>query len=131
MEHIEFIHRSHFEDEYQRKWAEGRLAGYVDFCWETDFHNLLANNPQGFSDVLFPNIGYTYLINLGTPLTMQLGKNFFPVKNDGFLPRHHFITCHHSVGNKLFGIKFKVCPILFEKNVDFSEYKEFIYPLAY
>lgn len=131
MQHLEFIDNDHFEYEYHRKWADNRLSGYIDFCWETNFENLLCNYPEGFSDVLFPNIGYTYLINLGTPFIMQLGKNLFPVKNDGFLPRHHYISCHHSLGNRLFGIKFKVCPILFEKNVDFSEYKERIFPLAY
>jgi transcriptional regulator GlxA family with amidase domain len=31
----------------------------------------------------------------------------------------------------VFGIKFKVCPIVFEKDVDFSDYKQYIYPLAY
>lgn len=131
MEHLEFIDQNHFEKEYHRKWAEGLLGQYIDFCWETDFDRLLDANRDGFSDVLFPNIGYTYLINLGTPFVMQLRTSSLQVKNDGFLPRHHYITCHHSVGNKLFGIKFKVCPIVFEKDVDFSEYKEFIYPLAY
>jgi AraC-like DNA-binding protein len=62
---------------------------------------------------------------------MQLQNTSLQIRNDGFLPRHHYITCHHTVGNKLFGIKFKVCPIVFEKEVDFSEYTDFIYPLAY
>jgi len=120
MEHLEFIDHHHFEYEYHRKWANGRLARYIDFCWETNFDRLLEVFPAGFTDVLFPNIGYTYLINLGTPFVMQLQKAALQIKNDGFLPRHHYITCHHSVGNKLFGIKFKVCPIVFEKEVDFS-----------
>jgi AraC-like DNA-binding protein len=131
MEHLEFINRDHFENNYQRKWAEGPLAQYIDFCWQTNFADLWNNYPGGFSDVLFPNIGYTYIINLGTPFTMQLEKRSLTLKNDGFIPRHHYITCHHSVGNQLFGIKFKVCPIVFEKEIDFSEYKEHIYPLAY
>jgi AraC-like DNA-binding protein len=131
MEHIEFIDKDHFEHRYHRKWASGRLSRYIDFCWETDFASLLHAYPQGFADVLFPNIGYTYLINLGTPFVMQLGKNRFDVKSDGFLPRHSYICCHHSIGNRLFGIKFRVCPIVFEKDVDFSEYRENIYPLAY
>lgn len=131
MEHLEFIDHHHFEYEYHRKWAKGLLAEYIDFCWETDFDELLNAHPDGFTDVLFPNIGYTYLINLGTPFVMQLEKTSLQVKNEGFLPRHHYIKCHHSAGNKLFGIKFKVCPIVFEKDVDFSEYKEFIYPLSY
>lgn len=62
---------------------------------------------------------------------MQLQKDSFEVKNDGFIPSHSYITCHQSFGNRLFGIKFKVCPIVFEKDIDFSEYREFIFPLAY
>jgi AraC-like DNA-binding protein len=62
---------------------------------------------------------------------MELQKHTYQVKSDGFLPRHHYIICHHSNGNCLFGIKFKVCPVLFEKTIDFSEYKEHIFPLAY
>ncbi len=131
MEHIEFIDKDHFEERYHRQWAMGNLSLYIDFCWETDFGMLWNDHPAGFSDVLFPNIGYTYLINLGTPFTIQLAKNSFEVKTEGFLPRHDYITCHHAAGNRLFGIKFKVCPIVFEKDVDFSEYKENIYPLAY
>jgi methylphosphotriester-DNA--protein-cysteine methyltransferase len=131
MEHLEFIDHEHFEYKYHRRWATGALSSYIDFCWETNFDNLLSEHPDGFADVLFPNIGYTYIINLGTPFVMQLEKSSLEVKNDGFIPRHHYITCHHSAGNKLFGIKFKVCPIVFEKDVDFSEYTDFVYPLAY
>ena len=131
MEHLEFIDKTHFQYEYHRTYCGGELSNYIDFCWETDFENLLDIYPNGFSDVLFPNIGYTYLVNIGTPFTMQLQKASFEVKSEGFLPRHHYITCHHSKGNRLFGIKFKVCPIVFEKDIDFSEYKENIYPLAY
>jgi AraC-like DNA-binding protein len=131
LEHIEFIDSGHFKFEYHRKWAKGKLERYIDFCWETNFDKLLQQHPAGFADVLFPNIGYTYIINLGTPFVMQLEKTALEVKNDGFIPRHHYITCHHSSGNQLFGIKFKVCPIVFIKDVDFSEYKEHIYPLAY
>ncbi|CAA9502044.1 MAG: hypothetical protein AVDCRST_MAG96-2022 [uncultured Segetibacter sp.] len=131
MQHLEFINRDHFEYEYHRRWAKDALAPYIDFCWETDFDHLFSKYPKGFSDVLFPNIGYTYIINLGTPFIMQLPKTSFEVKNDGFVPRHHYITCHHSAGNRLFGIKFKVCPIVFEKDIDFSEYREHIFPLAY
>jgi AraC-like DNA-binding protein len=131
MQHLEFIDRNHFQYQYHRKWAAGELANYIDFCWQTNFDHLLQEHPDGFADVLFPNIGYTYIINLGTPFVMQLINESYEVKNDGFIPRHHYITCHHSKGNQLFGVKFKVCPIVFEKDVDFSEYKEHIYPLAY
>jgi AraC-like DNA-binding protein len=131
MEHIEFINRDHFEYNYHRKWAEGKLLPYIDFCWETDFNQLLADHPQGFSDVLFPNIGYTYIINLGSPFVMEVEKQAYEVKSGGFLPRHHYVTCHHAKGNQLFGIKFKVCPVLFEKDINFSEYKGHIFPLAY
>jgi AraC-like DNA-binding protein len=131
MQHIEFIHKDHFEYRYFRKWATKNLSLYIDFCWETDFETLLQEHSEGFTDVLFPNLGYTYIINLGTPFKMQLEQKIFDVKTDGFIPRHEYVTAHHSAGNKLFGIKFKVCPIVFEKDVDFSEYKQHVYPLAY
>ncbi len=85
MQHLEIIDRDHFQYEYYRKWAKNRLAEYIDFCWETDFDHLLRRHPSGFYDVLFPNIGYTYIINLGTPFIMQLQKTSFEVKNDGFI----------------------------------------------
>lgn len=131
MQHLEFIDRDHFQYEYHRKWAKNSLAEYIDFCWETNFDHLFSKYPKGFSDVLFPNIGYTYIINLGTPFIMQLQRTSLEVKNDEFIPRHHYVTCHHAAGNTLFGIKFKVCPIVFEKDIDFSEYTEYIFPLAY
>src|SRR5690349_20806734 len=62
---------------------------------------------------------------------MQLEEEKFEMKSDGFLPRHKNMICHHSVGNKLFGIKFKVSPVLFEKKINFSEYREYIFPLSY
>jgi AraC-like DNA-binding protein len=62
---------------------------------------------------------------------MQLEDDRFEMKSDGFLPRHKNMICHHSAGNKIFGIKFKVSPVIFEKKVNFSEYKEYIFPLAY
>lgn len=107
------------------------MGRYIDFFWETDFETLYPQYPDGFSDALFPNIGYTYLINLGTPFVMQLEDEKFEIKSDAFLPRHKNMICHHSVGNKIFGIKFKVSPIVFEKKINFFEYREFIYPLAY
>jgi AraC-like DNA-binding protein len=131
MQHLEFIDQDHFENRYHRKWATGKLSDYIDFCWETDFGELSENYPDGFSDVLFPNIGYTCIINIGTPFIMQLEKKSYEVRSDGFFPRHHYLTCHHTKGNQLFGIKFKVCPVLFEKKVDFSEYKDHVFPLAY
>ena len=87
--------------------------------------NYFSEYPEGFSDALFPNIGYTYLINLGTPYVMQFEEKRFNMKSDGLLPRHKNMICHHSVGNKLFGIKFKVSPVLFEKKINFSEYREY------
>lgn len=107
------------------------MSQFIDFFWETDFETLFSLYPQGFSDALFPNVGYTYLINLGTPFVMQLEEEKFEVKSDGFLPRHKNMVCHHSVGNKIFGIKFNVSPVIFQKKINFSEYKEYIFPLAY
>lgn len=92
---------------------------------------MLQQHPQGFSDALFPNIGYTYLINLGTPCVMQLGEERSDIRADGFLPRHKAMICHHSTGNQLFGIKFNVSPVVFQKRINFSEYRNYIFPLAY
>jgi AraC-like DNA-binding protein len=131
VQHVEFFHRDHFEYRYHRKKAKKSLAQFIDFFWETDFDELYEQYPDGFSDALFPNVGYTYLINLGTPFVMQLGQECFEMKSDGFLPRHKHMICHHSTGNRIFGIKFKVSPVVFEKKVNFSEYKEYIFPLAY
>jgi len=129
--HIEFFDLDHFEDRYYRVKPPASLSHFIDFFWETDFKELLADHPEGFSDALFPNIGYTYLINLGTPYVMQVDNTSFNMKGDGFLPRHKAIECYHSTGNKLFGIKFKISPVIFEKKINFSEYREYIFPLSY
>lgn len=131
MQHIEFFHTAHFENRYHRVWAKGSLARFIDYFWETDFDPLWDDYPEGFSDALFPNIGYTYLINLGTPFVMQLENESYPVRGDGFLPRNKNMICHHTVGNRIFGIKFKVSPVLFQKKINFREYREYIFPLAY
>ncbi len=131
MQHVEFFDKDHFEYRYHRKKAKKHLLQFIEFFWEIDFEDLWQKYPQGFSDALFPNLGYTYLINLGTPFVMQLEKEKYEVRSDAFLPRFKNMICHHSVGNKIFGIKFKVSPIILEKKINFSEYKEYIYPLAY
>ena len=129
--HIEFFHKEHFLNDYFRVKPRPSLARFIDFFWETDFNLLYQKYPEGFQDVMLPNIGYTYLINLGTPFRMSLNSVDYPMKTDGFLPRHLPMTCYHSKGNKIFGIKFRVSPILFEKKIDFSEYNKYIYPLSY
>lgn len=129
--HIEFFNIDHFESKYFRVNPPSHLTPFIDFIWETDFEELLEQHPDGFSDALFPNVGYTYLINLGTPFTMQVDEKSFDMKGNGFLPRHKSIECYHRRGNKLFGIKFNVSPVIFEKKVNFSEYREQIYPLSY
>ena len=131
VQHVEFFHNDHFEYRYHRKKAKKSLSQFIDFFWETDFDSLWAQYPEGFSDALFPNIGYTYLINLGTPCVMQLEEKKYDIRSDGFLPRHKNMICHHSVGNKLFGIKFKVSPIVYEKPINFAEYRDYIFSLAY
>ncbi|HEY0057873.1 MAG TPA: helix-turn-helix domain-containing protein [Flavisolibacter sp.] len=131
MQHVEFFHRDHFEYNYHRKKAKKSLSQFIDFFWEIRFDHLWEQYPDGFSDALFPNIGYTYLINLGTPFVMQLEKDMHPIKSDAFLPRYKNIICHHTPGNKIFGIKFKVSPVILQKKINFSEYKEYIFPLAY
>lgn len=62
---------------------------------------------------------------------MQLSEERYDIRADGFLPRHKAMICHHSTGNKLFGIKFNVSPVVFQKRINFSEYREYIFPLAY
>jgi len=131
MRHIEFFDKDHFENNYYRVKPSPSIAHFIDFIWETDFDELLEKHPRGFSDALFPNVGYTYLINLGTPYIMQVGEQSFDMKGDGFLPRHKAIECYHRRGNKLFGIKFNISPVIFEKKVNFSEYRHHIYPLSY
>jgi AraC-like DNA-binding protein len=131
VQHVEFFHRDHFKYRYHRKKARKTISLFIDFFWETDFDSLYKLHPEGFSDALFPNVGYTYMINLGTPFVMQLEEEKFELKSDAFLPRYKHMICHHSTGNKIFGIKFKVSPVLFEKKINFSEYREYIYPLAY
>ena len=131
MQHVEFFHKEHFEQYYHRVLPPQSLEHFIDFFWETKFDNLWRQYPKGFSDALFPNIGYTYLINLGTPFVMQVDEKKFKMKTDGFLPRHNAIECYHQPGNKIFGIKFKISPVIFEKKINFSEYKEYIFPLSY
>ena len=131
MQHVEIIDKEHFEKNYHRVKPSRAVAHFIDFYWQTKFDRLWDEYPEGFSDALFPNIGYTYLINLGTPFIMQVGNKKFDMKTDGFLPRHTSIECFHQAGNCLFGIKFKISPIIFEKKVDFSEYNDSIFPLSY
>ncbi|MDB5252759.1 MAG: AraC family transcriptional regulator [Flaviaesturariibacter sp.] len=131
MQHVEFFHRDHFETRYHRRPARRALGHFIDFFWEIDFDPLWGKYPEGFSDALFPNVGYTYMINLGTPFVMELGTNRHDVRSDVFLPRNKYMICHHAVGNRIFGIKFRVSPVVFEKKVNFSEYREYLYPLAY
>ena len=131
MQHIEFFHTDHFENNYHRVPPPAGLSHFIDFFWETRFENLWNQNPKGFSDAQFPNIGYTYIINLGTPFVMQIDDKKFNMKTDGFLPRYNAIECFHKPGNHLFGIKFRISPVIFEKKINFSEYKGYIFPLSY
>jgi hypothetical protein len=131
MHHVEFLNRDHFHTRYHRKKAKQSISKFIDFFWESDFADLLKQHTEGFSDMLFPDVGYTYMINLGTPFTMQFDAATFEVKSDAFLPRYKNITATHSAGNKIFGIKFKVSPVIFEKKIDFSEYTGYVFPLSY
>lgn len=131
MQHLEFFDNDHFENNYYRVKPVPKLSPFIDFFWETKFDKLLSDNPEGFSDVLFPNIGYTYLINLGTQCIMKLDNEKFDIRLDGLLPRHTTIECYHSKGNCLFGIKFKCAPVLLEKKINFAEYKSNIISLSY
>jgi AraC-like DNA-binding protein len=68
---------------------------------------------------------------MGTPFVMQVEDSKFNMKTDGFLPRPGYIECFHQPGNVLFGIKFKVSPVIFEKKIDFADYSGAIFPLSY
>lgn len=81
---VEFIHINPFTNHYYRLKAAAPLSLFIDFFWETDFDSLWEEYPQGFSDVLSPNIGYTYLINFATPFVMQLNEEKLLMKTDGF-----------------------------------------------
>ena len=131
VQHIEFFHKDHFKKNYHFHYPAGRLSLFIDFFWQTNFDHLWKKYPQGFSDVLFPNLGYTYLMNLGTPFVMQVEQNKTNMKGDGFLPRLNHIECYHRPGNCLFGIKFKVSPVIFEKKINFSEYSGTVFSLSY
>ncbi|MCB0716043.1 MAG: hypothetical protein R2796_10915 [Chitinophagaceae bacterium] len=131
MRHIEFIHNEHFENNYHRVAPPNALRHFIDFFWETNFDSLWEKHPTGFSDAQFPNIGYTYIINLGNSFTMHVEDKPFKTKTDSFLPRYHAIECFHKPGNHLFGIKFRISPILFEKKINFAEYRGQFYPLSY
>ena len=112
MQHVEFFHKDHFERNYHRVLPSKPLEHFIDFFWETKFDDLWSQYPKGFSDTLFPNIGYTYLINLGTPYVMQVQEKKFKMKTDGFLPRQGAIECYHQPGNKIFGIKYANASII-------------------
>jgi len=130
--HVEFFDREHFAFQFHRVKARPPLDTYIDFFWETDFSRLWSRYPEGFTDVLFPNVGYTFLVNLANPFSIQLDKDRpYTVRSDAFLPRFRNISTHHVKGNQVFGIKFRLSPVLLEKKVDFSEYNAALSSLAY
>lgn len=132
VKHIEFFDREHFEHCYHRVKASASVSRFIDFFWEFKFDELWAKHPAGFQDILFPDLGYTYMINMGTPFLMQLNaERSSKIITDSFIPRFKNITCYHTPGNRIFGIKFKVSPVIFEKDINFSEYKGYVFPLAY
>lgn len=62
---------------------------------------------------------------------MQVEDKKFNMRTDCLLPRYNTIESFHKPGNHLFGIKFRISPVIFEKKVDFSEYKGAVFPLSY
>ena len=129
--HVEFLDQYHFTEDYHRVPPMEALKPFISFYWETNFEHIFEQYGGGFSDVLLPDIAYTYTLKLGTPFTFQIGTKKFVMNTDGFLPRPAGLICHHSPGNKIFGIKFKISTVLFEKKVNFSEYQKGIFPLSY
>ena len=132
LRHIEFFHQDHFENNYYRVPPPNALSTLIEFFWETRFDPVWKKNEdKGFSDAQFPNLGYTYLINLGNPVAMVVEDQRQKLSTAGFLPRYHPIEAFHQPGDHLFGIKFRISPVLFEKKVNFSEYRGYIFPLSY
>jgi AraC-like DNA-binding protein len=132
LEHIEFIHDHHFINHYFReKPVDETLQLFIEYFWETKFDNLWTKYPEGFKDSLFPNIGCTYFINLGTPCKIVFNNKTFNISKEAFLPRAKPLTLQHFEGNKVFGIKFLASPILLEKKINFIEYQNFVYPLTF
>jgi AraC-like DNA-binding protein len=62
---------------------------------------------------------------------MQVEDKKFNMRTDCFLPRYNTIESFHKQGNHLFGIKFKISPVIFEKKINFSEYRGAVFPLSY
>jgi AraC-like DNA-binding protein len=62
---------------------------------------------------------------------MQVEDKKFNMRTDCFLPRYNTIECFHKPGNQLFGIKFRIAPVIFEKKINFSEYRGAVFPLSY
>ena len=62
---------------------------------------------------------------------MQVEDKKFNMRTDCFLPRYNTIECFHKPGNQLFGIKFRISPVIFEKKINFSEYRGAVFPLSY
>jgi AraC-like DNA-binding protein len=131
MQHVEFFDREHFEYNFHRRKAIAPLDTYIDFFWESRFDHLWEQT-ESFNDLLFSNVGYTYLVNLGTPFSIQLDRDEPRIiKSDAFLPRYRNILTEHRKGNCIFGIKFTISPNLLEKPINFSEYRQPRYSLAY
>lgn len=131
MRHIEFVDADYFARYHHRVEPQLSLRGFIINYWETDFESLWETHPDGYTDVLFPDIGYTYLINIGTPFLIRFPGRCFRMKIDCFLPRNLPLECRHQPGNKIFGIKFKLSPHIFEKRINFSEYNDGMYSLSY
>jgi AraC-like DNA-binding protein len=132
LEHIEFIHDHHFINHYTRqKPVDETLQLFIEYFWETKFESLWTKFPEGFTDSLFPNIGYTYFINLNTPCNILFDNKSFHISKEAFLPRAKPLTLRHFKNNKVFGIKFLASPILLEKKINFTEYQNFVYPLTF
>src|SRR5687767_4828914 len=96
--HIEFFDRDHFEHCYHRVKAKHSISLFIDFFWEFKFDDLWDKYPKGFQDILFPDLGYTYMINMGTPFVMQLNGENNTIGSDSFIPRCKNITCYHTRG---------------------------------
>lgn len=131
LKHVEFFDRTHFGKNYYTQKPAEPLSHYIEYFWETNFEPLWKTASEGFTDIFFPAIGHGYLLQLGTAFTVEMDLKKFNIQADVFLPRKNNFSLHFEQGNKVFGIQFKIPPVIFEKKVNFSEYRGFVYPLAY
>jgi AraC-like DNA-binding protein len=87
--------------------------------------------PNGFFGCTFHKHRLHLPYQPGNSFCDAIRNERYEIRSHSFLPRNKNLICHHSAGNRIFGIKFKVSPVLLEKEISFSEYNEYMFPLSY